>query len=92
MERRVRFEIQEREDLQHLSVEGVVEYGTGVQRIVSVDDHDKFTKLVLTCFMSYENSFDCIFLDGNPKMPKLARIWPHHLFPYFDVPDIEGGI
>lgn len=92
---KVRFEIQEREDLAHLSVEGYVDYVTGDdpwdQTIenIEVEDHDKFTKLVLTAFLHDERHFDCIFLEGrSEKLPGLIQVWPTHLLKYFGVPDI----
>lgn len=93
-----RFEVQEREDLEHLSVVGHIEahfdericHELWIDSIdIAPEDHDRFLKLVLTVLFNEENHFDFIILDKSPQLPGLIQIWPGHLFEYFDVPKIN---
>ena len=95
MRTKVRFEIQEREDLAHMSVEGwiicqPVEFGTLVHNVrIAAQNQDKFQKLVLTALFNEENHFDFIILETAEDLPGLVQIWPENLFEYFDIPRIN---
>ena len=92
-----RFEVQEREDLAHLSVEGHIscdgidKYGNLLNYKLEIEpeDKDKFLKLVLTVMLNDERHFDFIVLDKSDKLPGLIIIWNSMLFDYFDVPNID---
>ena len=93
-----RFELQEREDLADLSVNGYIYCDPNKRELgelwidkieIAPEDHDKFLKLVLTVFLNDEGHFDFIILEESENLPGLKIIWPDHLFEYFDVPKID---